>query len=342
MRNVQYNATGTHHAFPESTTASVCSPDRRNPHDKGVAPIYGRPEHTDTLSSTAPAMFKTFFAKHLCVALALATLVFSPLPGLGVVTQPENPGELVYSLPVNILSQKAATDLPDSGEISPVEAAANLPHPEDSDDAQVKPESTATESPETEYLEAELFFDTEHGRAAPAYPARAVAAYGNSAAMEQRPSVALHVTKGQSEAIGMVTDINRQLSAPLGMRQLAAGNPDNAPHTPAGESRFSAYIDLGEAVVRPSLGVYWHGDRHTEYYFGMIHAEPGQTEFKERETAQGYSPFLGLTVDVPLGDNVSAFVNGEVSFPGDSLKGHSALRSSSSQSVTTGIVYTFN
>lgn len=146
----------------------------------------------------------------------------------------------------------------------------------------------------------------------------------------------------KTEASRIVTGINRTLFTPLGMHQLAVGgDATSGGRAAVGETSCSESFEFGAVEIQPAAGVYWYSDRYTDYYFGLSREEAERGGLQEFETKQDISPYVGLTVDVTINDNWSAFINGEVSFPGSRLRGDSMVDSSHTQSLTTGIVYTF-
>lgn len=242
--------------------------------------------------------------------------------------RPNNNAELVYDLPENIFSQSEhirQTEDPQTIAQSPSESRAGDPVEQESY------EHASMPGAEKEQEQA----------AAQGAPPRALALYGSSAGRKaEGPS--LFSPNGNSPSAGLksVTSINRALFAPLGMYQLAVGSPDKELTMAPGESRFSQDFDLMGMSLRPSLGVYWYSEHYTDYHFGPNSRQIALGGMRERETLQDISPFFGLTLDVALRGNWSAFINGEISLPGSRIRDDAAM-GSHNESVTTGLIYTF-
>jgi hypothetical protein len=133
----------------------------------------------------------------------------------------------------------------------------------------------------------------------------------------------------------LLTGVNSRLFSPLGPYQLSAAS---------GGASGAASLDslsIGKLDITPSAGVYNHSDQYFNDYLclpGRLNDGGRQREYESREEM---SPYVGLTLDLSINKSWSAFLNGEVAFPGDRLREDNSVDSASTQSVTTGFVYTF-
>jgi hypothetical protein len=133
----------------------------------------------------------------------------------------------------------------------------------------------------------------------------------------------------------LLTGVNSRLYSPLGPFQLSVAS---------GEGSGAASLDpltIGKLGITPSVGVYNHSDQYFNDYLCLLGRRADGGKQREYESREEMSPFVGLTLDLSISQSWSAFLNGEVAFPGDRLREGNNVDSASTQSVTTGFVYTF-
>lgn len=239
---------------------------------------------------------------------------------------PDRGEELVYDLPMEIFGQANQAE-----EETPAVAAA--PGDRTKGD-QTKGERQASIAGIESVISRQAAGGAER-------PPRALALYGRSASPEGGSLFGFKAKSGPGSGLTSVTSINRSIFAPLGMYQLATGSVYGEQLAPPGESRFTGTFDWQGLGIRPSAGVYWYSDQYTDYHFSPSPGEIRRDGFKERESLQDVSPFLGITLDMDLNSNWSAFINGEVSMPRSRVRENSRM-DSHNESVTTGIIYTFH
>ena len=133
-----------------------------------------------------------------------------------------------------------------------------------------------------------------------------------------------------------------RLRTPYGMFLVsAAGDLLNHSNGFTGDVGYRYSLDLDVVEFVPGAGIYWNSANYNNYYYGVKSDESRKSGLETYSPGGGVSPYVNLMVDFTINDNWDVYCQGEVVFLGEQIKDSPMVDSTSTKSISTGIVYTF-
>ena len=133
-----------------------------------------------------------------------------------------------------------------------------------------------------------------------------------------------------------------RIISPYGMFHIS-GTGDVLGHSNglSGDIGVMQSIEFGPLELIPAAGFHWSDTRYNDYYFGLGSSEAFKSGLKEYKPDKSFSPYLGITIDYSLTDQLEWLLEGEVTFLGNPIRNSPMVDMTCTQSLTMALTYTF-
>lgn len=116
----------------------------------------------------------------------------------------------------------------------------------------------------------------------------------------------------------------------------------------AGESKGSlvkltylAKFQKRGLTVIPTAGVTWYDKNYNDYYYGISQAQADKTGLQTYKAGADINPFVSVMATYDMDDDLSLFLNQNVSLHGDEQLNSPKVNERISSATTIGLLYTF-
>jgi outer membrane scaffolding protein for murein synthesis (MipA/OmpV family) len=140
-----------------------------------------------------------------------------------------------------------------------------------------------------------------------------------------------------------VAGIGAQFKTPYGMLHVS-GEGDVLGHSNgfSGAFGYMNSFEYGPVEFVPSVGANWSSSRYNDYYYGISKDESLRSGLDDYSAGDGVSPYMGLTIDYSITDDLEIYCNGQVTFLGNAVKDSPMVSRDTTHSVSMGLMYTFS
>lgn len=140
----------------------------------------------------------------------------------------------------------------------------------------------------------------------------------------------------------LAVGVGARLLTPVGMfHAKIAGDVISNSNGFTGDAGWIYSWEQGALEVMPALGLYWNSDKYNDYYYGVCGKEAEKSGLGRYSASSGFSPYVGLTVDVEFYENWDVFCSAEITFLDREIRKSPMVNKSHTESLTTGISYSF-
>lgn len=100
-------------------------------------------------------------------------------------------------------------------------------------------------------------------------------------------------------------------------------------------------LEAGPLAVTPTSGMHWNDTELRRNMYGQDNLNDPRSNFERHTAESNMAPYLGVALDVDLGEKWSLFSHAEVNVRDDEVSDRSVSDRNLSHSVSTGLVYYF-
>lgn len=98
---------------------------------------------------------------------------------------------------------------------------------------------------------------------------------------------------------------------------------------------------LSRWLITPALGIQWNSANHNNYYYGVSSDESRRSGLSTWDAGSSWNPYVELTVNYAITDNLSVYGMGRYVRPGKAIKDSPMVDSSWTGALLTGVTYKF-